>query len=414
VCSSDLIAILGIILITGILSGAFISFYLTRMQPVDLMQKRMFHGNRKINLRSLLIVFQFIIFIVLLITTIFIYKQTKYSIEANSNLSKRNIVIVQLNNDQIRKKYPVLKQNIKSIPEILNVSGTGFYFPPHDNTMLIQIPNPENKKEMIVMDGVWVDFDIFNLLDIKMIEGRQFQNENDLGKMLVNESFVREFNLKHPIGQLIGFGTIIGVIKDFPLHSMHKKIIPASILIAQQNKMYQLIVEVNTINTTKVVREIRKKYLELCPDGIFEYKLYKDQIKDMYNTEFRHANLLSTFSILSIFISIIGLFGFTGYLIIQRTKEIGIRKANGASTLGIMVLLSGNFTKWILVSFVISCPIAYYAVSIWLNNFAYKTELSWWVFLLSGAVAGAVALITVSWQSYRAANRNPVESLRYE
>ena len=214
----------------------------------------------------------------------------------------------------------------------------------------------------------------------------------------------------------MGNGQIIGVVQDFNLKSAHYPIAPVGFLNDGETSNY-IYLKTNAQSLEqmkKVIAEVEQRWNRLSPNIPFEYHFLDEEWGNLYKKEARFQKLLTHAGWISIFIACLGLFGLSMFVAEQRTKEIGIRKVNGATIKEILTLLNTGFIKWIVIAFVIATPIAYYAMSRWLENFAYKTVLSWWIFALAGLASLIVALLTVSWQSWRAASRNPVEALRYE
>jgi putative ABC transport system permease protein len=216
-----------------------------------------------------------------------------------------------------------------------------------------------------------------------------------------------------PIGQRIGEKVIVGVVKDFHFRPLHHPIGPVILLNDPQNIMTAniKIAPQNRAETLQFIRDVYQKYRD---ERGFSYTYFDDLMNEEYKEELHLKNITTAFSILAILISVLGILGMTVFSIDRKIKEIGIRKVNGARTSEIMTMLNKDFVKWVAISFVIATPIAWYAMHKWLENFAYKTNLSWWIFALAGLLALGIALLTVSWQSWRAATRNPVEALRYE
>jgi len=213
---------------------------------------------------------------------------------------------------------------------------------------------------------------------------------------------------------MLGVFTVKGVLKDFHAHSLHGLIQP--IIVIQQNpeKMGLLVIKTDGVNDAAIIASLREIYNQLAPDEIFEVKYLTDQINGFYSGEENQAKIIGAFSGLAMVLSIMGLFGIALITISRRTKEIGIRKVNGASINEVLYLLNVDFVRWVLISIIISIPVSIHLISLWMKRFAYKTELSWWIFALAAVSAIFIALLTVSWQSLRAAARNPVEALRYE
>jgi len=231
--------------------------------------------------------------------------------------------------------------------------------------------------------------------------------------VVINETAEKQLGFDDPIGQRIGDNVIVGVVKDFNFRPLHYPIVPLMLTNNPENIMTVnvKIAPENRAETLKYIRDIYQKHRD---QRGFSYSFFDDLLAEKYKDETRLKNITIAFSILAIVISVLGILGMAVFAITRRTKEIGIRKVNGAKVSEVMLMLNKDFIKWVGISFVIATPIAWYAMHKWLENFAYKTELSWWIFGLAGLMALGIALLTVSWQSWKAATRNPVEALRYE
>jgi len=234
----------------------------------------------------------------------------------------------------------------------------------------------------------------------------------------LNQEAIRRMKMTEPIEKYFGRnaenrGRIVGVAKDFHFESLRNGIEPLVMIPLTQNPDV-LILRVRPDNFTETMAAITESWKNIIPDTNIEIGFFDQRLERMYNSEIRIAGLFRYFSFIAIFIACIGLFGLSVFAIERKRKEIGIRKVNGSKVSQILAMLNKDFVKWVLISFVLASPIAWYTMNRWLQNFAYKTTLDWWIFVLSGLLAIGIALLTVSWQSYRAAVRNPVEALRYE
>ena len=267
----------------------------------------------------------------------------------------------------------------------------------------------------------YVDPDYLTTMDIKIKDGRNFSDTNIADKKasyLINETAIKQYGLKNPIGQLITPGNgikgeIIGIIRDFHYRGLNYSQTPVLLFYTPDYKNY-VNIRINNINIPEALEKIKSVWDELCPAFAFEYSFLDETYDLQYKSERRFENLLFVFALMAVFIAGIGLFGLSIYSIERKTKEIGLRKVNGAGTFEIILMLNRDFIKWVAVAYLLACPVAWYAMNKWLQNFAYRTELSWWIFAIAGLIALGIALLAVSWQSWRAATRNPIESLRYE
>jgi putative ABC transport system permease protein len=273
------------------------------------------------------------------------------------------------------------------------------------------------------METTRIDDHYMEMMGVSFAAGRNFSNEisSDKQNYIVNEEAVRLMGLENAVGSefmLYGkTGTIVGVIKDTHFKSLHEKINPQVFHLFSDNpdEYYfgSLYFKISG-NLSQTLESIRKIWVENNPGIPFEVHFLDQDYDALYKKDNRIAGMLNLFTILAVFIGCLGLFGQAVISSMNKIKEIGIRKVNGAKISEILTLLNKDFIKWVAIAFVIACPIAYYAMNKWLENFAYKTNLSWWIFALAGLLALGIALLTVSWQSWRAATRNPVEALRYE
>jgi len=265
-----------------------------------------------------------------------------------------------------------------------------------------------------------VEPELQSVFDLKLVSGRWFRRDMklDSANVILNETAVRKFGLKKPVvGQWFEFqgrrGQVIGVVQDFHFHSLHQPIGPM-VLYSEPNFQLRLFVKTNAKNTPRAVAEAENLWKSRFPDVPFEYSFLDDGFDQLYKADRNAGRLFNIFSGIAILISCLGLFGLATFTAEQRTKEIGVRKVLGASVASIVTLLSKDFLKLVLIAIVIASPIAWYAMNEWLADFAYKIDISWWVFALAGGMAVGIALLTVSLQSARAAMNNPVDSLRSE
>ena len=283
----------------------------------------------------------------------------------------------------------------------------------------------EGEKKQFNFDVFSADAAFFGMTGLQLTQGRFFSDDltTDKNKLVVNETFQRENKLANPIGTkiVLGYGPeaslseIVGVVKDFHYKSVNEPI--GSLLI--QNKSYASYCLVSLLTTDfksllRTVKEINAAASSLSPSFPVEISFFDQAIEKMYQSELQFRRTFSLFAGCAIVICCMGILAMSLFTCRRRIKEIGIRKVNGAKVSEVMVMLNKDFVKWVAISFIIATPIAYYAMHKWLENFAYKTELSWWIFALAGLLALGIALLTVSWQSWKAATRNPVEALRYE
>ncbi len=277
------------------------------------------------------------------------------------------------------------------------------------------------EKKQLDFDTFSADAGFFEMMGLQLVMGRFYTDDlsTDNGKVVVNETFIREYNLNNPVGSKFNMGKryfeIFGVVKDFHFKPVSQPITPLTI----RNESYAsyCLVNLQTVSFKSlhnVIQDIKATASELSPSFPVEVNFFDQAVENMYQSELQFRRTFSLFAGCAIVICCLGILAMSLFACQRRIKEIGIRKVNGAKISEILAMLNKDFVKWVAIAFVIACPLAWYAMKKWLQNYAYKTEMSWWIFALAGIIALGIALLTVSWQSWRAATRNPVEALRYE
>ncbi len=402
------------ILAIGIIAGIYPAFYLSSLKIPSLLKGEVTKGKKRSSLQFGLFVFQFVISISLIISTIIISKQIDFVKDKSLGLNTANIVDFN-QSKQIGLKYDVFKQRLLDNRNIISVTrsnnGLGKGLP-----MAATYEHNGIKKTYTVTT---VDPDFIPTMDIGMLDGRNFSWEiqgDKKGAIIINETFAKELGLKSVLNTEITLSNrkvkIIGVAKDFFYDSFHQTLKPSALWYADWNS--HINIKINNQNTAQAIKYIEGIWNEFAPQIPFEYEFLDKTYDQLYKSEENLQKIFATFSVIAIIIACLGLFGLALNSTQQRVKEISIRKINGAKISEILIMLNKNIIKWIVVAFVIACPIAWYAMYEWLNNFAYKTELSLWIFAIAGILALGIALLTVSFVSWKAASRNPVEGLRYE
>ena len=411
---------LGIVLAIVLVTGLFPSISYSSLSPVSMLSGKI---SKKLNRKSFnqtLVVSQLAVTIFLIIATLGISKQMRYI--RNKDLGvKTDQVVLLPTNGTIRDNYGVLKEELLKNPGILNVTasnrvvGEDFW----RNTIKFEGQDPESRYSIPFLI---TDYNFTNFYKINILKGRTFSKEftsdQEGQSYLINESLARELGYNDPIGKKMRFthtqmGEIIGVVKDFHFESLHKPIEPMAFYVSEK-ELYEISVKVNPLAIERTLTYIEKIWKSFRPDRPFTYQFLDEQFARLYANDTKTTKLVILFTILSIILSSLGLFGLVTYVSGQKTKEIGVRKVNGARIAEIMSMLNKSYVISGMIGFIIACPVGWFAMHKWLQNFAYKTELSWWVFAAAGLMSLVIALLTVSVQSYKAAVKNPAESLKYE
>jgi putative ABC transport system permease protein len=406
--------LLGITLLTGILSGIYPAFFLSSFKPISILKGSKMSGFSQI--RKFFVVFQFSLSVVMIMSTLVISNQLTYLNDKNLGFNKDHILYIPLN-QALSSKTTLLKNELKKNPQIHQVSLTSNKIGIskfHSIDLNRWEGNIEEKS--ILLGFIYTDYDFLNTFDIKMSSGR-FYSENfasDSLAIVLNESAINEMGLKEPIAKKI-FGNlhIIGVVKDFNFQSLHSAIGPLAIRMNQKWNRY-LAIKIAGTKIEESINYVESVFKKFASDFPFEYHFLDQQFEKLYRSEQQLGKLFLSFSILAILISALGLLGLASFMAGQRTKEIGIRKVLGASVTSILILLSKEFMKWIVLANVIAWPVAWYIMSGWLENFTYRIDIGWLVFIFSGGISLIIALVTVVTQAVKASNANPVKSLRYE
>jgi len=402
--------------ITGLTSGWISS----RIKPMDTFKKPFAETTKHIGIQGVLVLFQFGISIILITSSLFVYRQMRFIQNRNLGFSKDQLMIIPLDDNNVRSKILSFKHEISKNPNILS-SATSSDLPGEMKWVASIGFNGSNKQNPETMTFLEIDIDFIRTYGIQLKEGflpGDTACPYSGTHFLLNESAVKKLGWDNPIGNQFSIymqkeGFVTGVIRDFHFKSLNKEIEPLFLYVNENNPKF-LAVKLDAASIAGSVEYIQKLWNKISPDTPFDYFFYDNFYDQLYRKESLFGKIIFIFSTIAILIACMGLFGLAAFFSEKRTKEIGIRKVNGATIAEMMTMLNTKFLKWVLIAFLIATPIAWYIMHKWLQSFAYKTELSWWIFCLAGIIALVIALITVSWQSWKAATRNPVDALRYE
>jgi putative ABC transport system permease protein len=407
-----MVVLLSIVLFTGILAGLYIGFYTSSVSPARLIQNKGNLEQGKGRIKGLLVITQFVAFILLCTSFMFMMKQYDFSLKKDIGINTKNVMVVWLKDENVRANAQIIRDNLAANPNVSSCVLTSFFTPPSDNVLNIGYTDKNNGNKKYNIEGLVLGTGELELLQIPILRGVTFTHSNtlDMKNILINEAAAKL--LKVDVGGNISSFKVIGVVPNFHFHSLHQPVKPIVIL-SKMASFYNLAIKSNG-NNKAIEAQLKTLCHSIAPGFSYETEMLNERLGEFYKKEEKQMGTIGFFSVIALVLSVMGLLGFVSLSLGKRTKEIGIRKINGADVNVILRMFYLQYIRWVVLAFTIATPIAWYAMHQWLENFAYKTELSWWVFALAGMLALAVALLTVSWQSWRAATRNPVESLRYE
>ncbi len=417
--------IAGLVLVTGFVSGSYPALFLSGLQPIRILKGRLQAGSGPALFRRTLVVFQFSLSMFLIVGMLAVSRQMKFFRTHNLGLDRENIVTIPLEGElSSEKKMDVIRRTVGQLPSVSSVSSANMLPVDIQSTSGdLQWPGKEPFMETSV-SAMSIGNDFIKTMNIKLVAGRDFRADSpaDSSNYLINEATAKLMaestpGMRDPVGKEVTFwngkGRIVGVMKNFHINSLHQAISPLILTYAPINTSH-LLIKTHAGQTQQALTDLERLTKSFNPNYPFTYHLLDEEYEKLYRSEQQVNELVNYFGILAVLISCLGLFGLAAFTAEQRTKEIGVRKVLGASVASIVGLLSTDFLKLVLIALVLASPLAWLAIDKWLNSFAYRDTLPWWLFGLAALLAVLIALATVSYQSIRAALVNPVKSLRSE
>lgn len=411
--------IAGLVCATGFVAGSYPALFLSSLNPVKVLKGSLKFSPRALLFRKGLVIFQFVISILMITGTIIISQQIHYVQTKNLGFDKENLVYIPFQGDLINK-YEVFKQQLLNEPGIQSVTRST-NAPSQINTHEYDLDwEGKNLNEKVVAIHNGIGYGFLKMMNIPILQGRDFSKSfpTDSNGFIINETALKVIGYKDPIGKPLTFfqrkGKIVGVIKDFHLKSLRDPIEPLILFLGEKATWGYTLIKIQPGKTQQAIAGVEKIFKQMEPKFPIRYYFADEQYQKLYNDELTVSKLSDSFSFLAIFISCLGLLGLTMFTVEQRRKEIGVRKVIGAKVTDIVTMISKDIIKLVVLASIIATPLSWLAMDKWLQNFAYRINISLWIFFFSGIIALLIAILTISYQTVKAALANPVKSLRTE
>jgi putative ABC transport system permease protein len=407
----------GLIVMIGLIAGSYPAFYLTAFSPVEVLKGRVRRGAQSSGFRSTLVVGQFFISIGLIACTILVNQQLQFMQNKNLGFNKEQSIVLT-NTSRLDNNREPFKEELLSDTRVLAASYTTFTIPGTQNVTVFQRPETDSD---YIMATYYADHDHQDALGFEMAEGRYFSEDfpTDSSAIVINETAVQELGMEDPVGKEIIFPgndnrtyDVIGVMQDFNFESLRNEIMPLAIVLTETAN--EMIVRFQSEDPREAVNMITSTWDEYSGGEPVDYTFLDDDFDELFREEQRLGAVFTAFTIIAIFIACLGLLGLSAYMAERRTQEIGIRKVLGATVPNILGLLSVEFLKLLGIAFLLAIPISWYFIQNWLQGFAYRTEISPMVFVFTALATIGIVLVTISWQTLKAAFMNPVRSIKTE
>ena len=408
----------GIGLVVSLFAGSYPALFMSALRPIHVLKGALGRGVRRSRLRSLLVVGQYTISIVLVIGSLVIYQQLRFIQNKELGYDREHVVVMPIRDRAVRQNTETIKNELRRHADVISVSTSSHLPARIASSTTVERWEGSSEGDELAIYQANIDYDFLDVFELELAEGRNYSRDfpsDTVGAFLLNETAVKALGWDTAIGKQFHYwrtdGPVIGVVKDFHMHSLHQPIQP--LMLRLGGWVRHLSVKIRPQDIPGTLDFLEETMAQFSPYP-FEYEFLDETFDQLYKTELRLGEAFGYFTLLALLIASMGLFGLAAFAAERRTKEIGVRKVMGASVPGVILLLSKGFTKLVAVAFVLAAPVAYFAMNHWLEDFAYRVDLSWPIFVVAGLAALLVSWLSVGYQSMKAARVNPVESLRYE